>query len=207
MLYPPFKRAIDVAVSLSVIVLLLPVWMLAAVAIKLTSRGPILFVQARGGRNGRPFNSYKFRTMFTEHVHDPTEIVPLGHQGITPVGRFLRRSKLDETPQLLNVLTGDMSLVGPRPTIMEQVEAYDHFQRRRLEVRPGLTGLAQVNGNAAMSWQERIKYDVYYVDHVTLFMDLAILAKTVGVVLFGEDRFACPFDQSRYARPGLGKSG
>jgi lipopolysaccharide/colanic/teichoic acid biosynthesis glycosyltransferase len=102
-------------------------------------------------------------------------------------------------PQLFNVLRGDMSLVGPRPTIMEQVAAYNDFQRRRLEVRPGITGLAQVNGNAAMSWDERIKYDVYYVDHCGPLMDLMILGKTLLIVALGEDRFARPFEQSPYA--------
>src|SRR5438552_1167373 len=105
-------------------VLLVPVWLTAAIAIKLTSPGPVLFRQTRGGRFGRPFESYKFRTMRADHRHDPTEIVPLTHAAITPVGRVLRRLKIDELPQLLNILKGDMSLVGPRPTIMEQVLAY-----------------------------------------------------------------------------------
>lgn len=194
------KRLIDVLVSLILIMLLLPVWLLAALAVKLTSPGPVLFSQPRGGRGGVPFLSYKFRTMRADHRHDPNEIVPLTHSAITPVGRVLRRLKIDEMPQLFNVLKGDMSLVGPRPTIMEQVLAYDHLQRRRLEVRPGITGLAQVNGNAEIPWDERIKYDVYYVDHVSLGLDLAVLAKTILIVLFGEKRFIRPFKQSPYGR-------
>ena len=189
----------DVFVSLALILLLLPVWLATALAIKLTSPGPLLFTQTRGGRRGRPFTSYKFRTMRSDHVHDPTELMPLTHSSITPVGRSLRRLKIDETPQLLNILRGDMSLIGPRPTIMEQIEAYDAFERRRLEVRPGLTGLAQVNGNAAMSWPERIKYDVYYVDHVGPWLDLQILCKTVAVIVLGEERYSRPFEQSPYA--------
>lgn len=189
----------DVLVSFVLILLLLPVWLVTAVTIKLTSPGPLLFTQTRGGRRGRPFTSYKFRTMRSDHVHDPTELMPLTHSSITPVGRSLRRLKIDETPQLLNILRGDMSLIGPRPTIMEQIEAYDAFERRRLEVRPGLTGLAQVNGNAAMSWPERIKYDVYYVDHVGPWLDLQILCKTVAVIVFGEERYSRPFEQSPYA--------
>jgi lipopolysaccharide/colanic/teichoic acid biosynthesis glycosyltransferase len=199
MIYPAIKRGIDVVVSLGLIMLLTPVWIFAVAAVKLSSPGPLLFMQTRGGKGGRPFRSYKFRTMRADHVHDPTEIVPLSHPGITAVGRLLRRLKIDELPQLFNVLAGDMSLIGPRPTIMEQVEAYDDFQRRRLEVRPGITGLAQVNGNTVMSWNERIRYDVYYVDHLSARMDLMILAKTIVVIALGESRFARPFHESPYA--------
>ncbi len=199
-MYPFVKRAIDILVSLVLIVLLSPILLAAMLAVKLSSPGPILFCQPRGGRFGRPFMSMKFRTMRADHVHDIHEIVPLDHANITAVGRFLRRFKIDELPQLFSVLKGDMSLVGPRPTIMEQVEAYNDFQRRRLEVRPGITGLAQVNGNATMSWDERIKYDVYYVDHYSLLMDLMILGKTLLVIAFGEERFSRPFEQSPYAR-------
>jgi len=199
-MYAGLRRILDVVVSLALMALLLPAWAVAAAAIRLTSPGPVFFTQVRGGLHGRPFRSLKFRTMRADHVHDPGEIVPLTHAAVTPVGRLLRRTKLDETPQLINVLRGEMSLIGPRPTIMEQVEAYDAFQRRRLEVRPGLTGLAQVNGNASMSWEERIRYDVYYVDHAGPLLDLAILAKTVLVVLLGERRFSRPFDESPYAR-------
>lgn len=197
-MYPVIKRAADVAVSFTLILLLAPVWLAAAAAIKLTSPGSVLFRQERGGRAGVPFLSYKFRTMSAGHRHDPTEIVPLSHPSITPVGRVLRRLKIDELPQLLNVLKGDMSLVGPRPTIMDQVLAYNDFQKRRLEVRPGITGLAQVNGNAEIPWDERIKYDVYYVDHAGLLFDLTILAKTLMIVLLGEARFTRPFEQSPY---------
>lgn len=181
------------------IVLLVPIWLAAAIAIKLTSPGPVLFSQTRGGLKGQPFESLKFRTMRVDHRHDPNEIVPLTHNAITPVGRLLRRLKIDELPQLLNVLRGDMSLVGPRPTIMEQVQAYDAYQKRRLEVRPGITGLAQVNGNANISWDERIRYDVYYVDHAGLGLDVAILLKTAAVIVWGETRFSRPFEQSPYA--------
>ena len=198
-MYVHVKRAFDLAISLVLIVLLAPVWMVAGLAIKLTSPGPMLFVQTRGGRGGKPFGPFKFRTMRADHVHDATEIVPLSHPGVTPVGRLLRRLKIDELPQLFNVLVGEMSLVGPRPALLDQIERYDAIQRRRLEVRPGLTGLAQVNGNAAMSWEERIRYDVYYVEHLCPPFDVAILAKTVAVVLLGEARFARPFDQSPYA--------
>jgi lipopolysaccharide/colanic/teichoic acid biosynthesis glycosyltransferase len=133
------------------------------------------------------------------HHHDPREVVPLTHHAITPIGRILRRFKIDEVPQLFNVLRGDISLVGPRPTIMEQVLAYDSFQKRRLEVRPGITGLAQVNGNANISWDERIRYDVYYVDHVGPWLDLVIMARTAAVIVLGESRFSRPFADSPFA--------
>lgn len=199
-MYPAIKRAADVVVSLGLILLLAPIWLAAGLLVKLTSPGPVLFRQERGGRKGEPFFSYKFRTMRADHRHNPSEVVSLSHPGITPVGRVLRRLKIDELPQLVNVLNGDMSLVGPRPTIMEQVRAYDSVQRRRLEVRPGITGLAQVNGNAEISWDERIKYDIYYVDHLGPSLDLFILARTLLIVLLGESRFIRPFDESPYAR-------
>ncbi len=203
MIYPFIKRTIDILLSFVLIVLLTPVLVLAAAGVKLTSPGPVFFVQTRGGRRGRPFTSLKYRTMRADHVHDPDEIVPLSHPGITAMGRLLRRTKIDEMPQLFNVLIGDMSLIGPRPTIMEQVRAYDGFQRRRLEVRPGITGLAQVNGNTVLSWDERIRYDVHYVENLSFALDLMILGKTVVVIALGESRFARPFDQSPYAcRPG-----
>ena len=205
-MYVQVKRLIDVLVSAGLIVLLAPVWICAALAVKLGSPGPILFRQTRGGWHGRPFESYKFRTMRADHVHDPREIVPLSHPAVTGIGRVLRRLKVDELPQLFNVLKGDMSLVGPRPTLMDQVAAYDDYKRQRLLVRPGLTGLAQVNGNAQISWDERIHYDVYYVRHFTPGMDLYILLKTVLVVVLGEDRFSRPFAESPFAararRPG-----
>ena len=200
MIYPLVKRLIDIVVSFALIVLLLPIGAVAAMAIKLDSPGPVFFIQKRGGRYGKPFNLVKFRTMRADHVHDIREVVPLTHGNITRVGRFLRRTKLDELPQLINVLRGDMSLIGPRPTIMEQVARYDDFQLRRLDVRPGCTGLAQVNSTALASWDERIRYDVYYVDHLSPLTDAMILLKTLAVLFLGEERFARPFDQSPYAR-------
>ena len=200
MIYPFIKRTVDILASLVLILLLSPVWVVTALVIKLTSPGPVFFIQTRGGRGGRAFRSLKFRTMRADHVHDPQELMPLSHPAITSFGRLIRRLKIDELPQVFNVFIGDMSLVGPRPTIMDQIQAYDDLQRRRLEVRPGVTGLAQVNGNAAMSWDERIRYDIYYVDHMGPWFDLGILLKTVLVVVFGESRFARPFEETSYAR-------
>ncbi|MBP7936931.1 MAG: sugar transferase [Phycisphaerae bacterium] len=197
--YPAIKRLLDFAASLILIVVLIPVWLLVALAVRLSSPGPVFFLQERGGLRGHPIRVAKFRTMYADHVHDPTEVVPLSHSRITPVGRILRRAKIDELPQLFSVLRGDMSLVGPRPTIMEQIRQYDALRRRRLEVRPGIAGLAQVNGNTAISWDERIRYDIYYVDHMSFGLDLMILCKTAMTVIFGEAAFARPFDQSPFA--------
>lgn len=188
-LYAPFKRSSDVVAAGLVLLTLSPMLLLAAIAIKLTSRGPLLFTQQRAGRGGQLFRIYKFRTMRGGRTPDPNEMVPLDHPEITAVGRLLRRLKIDELPQLLNVMLGDMSLIGPRPTLPDQVEQYDGFQRRRLDVRPGCTGLAQVNGNAALTWPDRIEWDVYYVDHVSLWLDAKVLLKTVAVIVAGEQRF------------------
>jgi lipopolysaccharide/colanic/teichoic acid biosynthesis glycosyltransferase len=156
-------------------------WALAAL-IRLDSPGPALFRQERIGQSGRPFVAIKFRSMV-----DKATTMGLGLNvasndfRITRVGRFLRNTSLDELPQLFHVLNGEMSLVGPRPTLPYQVAAYDAFQRRRLEVKPGITGWAQVNGRNAIPWEERIKLDVWYVDHWSLSLDLAILFRTLKV--------------------------
>jgi lipopolysaccharide/colanic/teichoic acid biosynthesis glycosyltransferase len=131
---------------------------------------------------------------------DPKELVPLDHPEITPLGRFLRRTKVDELPQLLQVLSGKMSLVGPRPTLPHQVEAYDAFRRQRLLVRPGITGLAQVNGNTSVPWDQRILYDIAYVRCCSLFLDLGILSRTALTILLGEARTTRTFAESPYSR-------
>lgn len=201
MIYPCFKRLIDILAGGLAVVAWSPIWLLTALAIKLTSPGPIFYGQARGGRDSKPFNLLKFRSMRTDHVHDPNEMyVGLSHPAITPVGRFIRRTKIDESIQFVHVLSGKMSLIGPRPTIMDQVVAYDDFQRQRQKVRPGLTGLAQINGGASIPWEERIKYDVYYVNHLSPTLDLYILLKTFPVVLFGEKKYVRPFEQSPYSQ-------
>jgi len=193
------KRAFDLAGAILLLLVLSPVLLLAAAAIKLTSRGPVLFAQERGGKNGEPFTLYKFRTMRGARTPDPNELVPLDHPEITGGGWWLRRLKIDELPQLFNVLAGDMSLVGPRPTLLDQVAAYDDFRRQRLLVRPGITGLAQTHGNTLMPWDERILYDIAYVRRCGLFLDLLILARTVLVVFVGEQAMSRPFASSRYA--------
>jgi len=193
------KRAFDVTGAIAIAVLLSPVWLLSALAVKVSSRGPVFFVQERAGRDGRPFRLVKLRTMRGGRTPDAKELVPLDHPEITGVGRWLRRLKIDELPQLWNVLTGDMSLIGPRPTLLDQTEAYDDFRRQRLLVRPGITGLAQTHGNTQMSWDERILYDIAYVRRCNLTLDLLILARTVAVIFVGELAMSQPFKKSRYA--------
>jgi lipopolysaccharide/colanic/teichoic acid biosynthesis glycosyltransferase len=163
-----------------------PVLAVAAVAIKLTSRGPVLYRQPRVGRDGRTFEVYKLRTM--EMGADPVGVgtpVLEGDPRVTRVGRVLRRFSMDEIPNLVNVLRGEMAVVGPRPTLAAQVELYTPRQRRRLEVKPGLTGWAQVNGRAGIPWEERIELDVWYVDNRSPRLDIQILAQTLRMLASG----------------------
>ncbi|MCO6437861.1 MAG: sugar transferase [Phycisphaerae bacterium] len=194
-----FKRPADMLVATLAILIISPILILTAILIKTTSHGPVFFTQTRGGKDARPFKVIKFRTMRGDRKPDPKELVPLHHPEITPLGRFLRRSKIDELPQLFNVIKGDMSLVGPRPTLPDQVEAYDDFRRQRLLVRPGVTGLAQVNSSAAHSWDERILYDIAYVRKCRLWLDLTVIGRSVLVILLGESRTARPFLSSPYS--------
>jgi len=173
------NRAADVAIAGTALVLTSPILGLAALATKLEEGGPVLFRQTRVGKDGRDFELLKLRTMVVGAERlGAGYAVNVGDTRITRVGRFLRRSSIDELPQLWNVLRGDMSVIGPRPTLRYQVEQYDAQQRRRLEVRPGLTGWAQVQGRAALPWPERIELDVWYVDHRTPRLDLEILLRT-----------------------------
>jgi lipopolysaccharide/colanic/teichoic acid biosynthesis glycosyltransferase len=173
------NRAFDVALAGTGLVLTSPVLGLAALAIKLEDGGPVFYRQVRVGRAGREFELLKLRTMVVgaEKLGDGYA-VNRGDFRITRVGRFLRRTSLDELPQLWNILRGDMSVIGPRPTLRYQVEQYDARQRRRLEVKPGLTGWAQVNGRAALPWAERIELDVWYVENRSPRLDLRILLQT-----------------------------
>jgi lipopolysaccharide/colanic/teichoic acid biosynthesis glycosyltransferase len=178
------KHMGDRLAAVVLLCLLLPVLLFIAVAILLESRRPVMFVQTRVGRQGRPFRAYKFRTMVpgAEQIGLGTTVAA-GDDRITRVGSFLRTWSLDELPQLLNVIRGDMSLVGPRPTLDYQVAQYTPFQRRRLEMKPGITGWAQVCGRNALPWAKRIELDVWYVDHFSLMLDVRILFRTIGVWL------------------------
>ena len=175
------KRVFDVLVTL----VTAPVWgvVLAVVAlvIRVLDGGPVLFRQTRPGYRGRPFDLVKFRSMSVER--DPSgELLP-DRDRITPTGAFLRKTSLDELPELLNVLKGEMSLVGPRPLLMEYLDRYTPEQRRRHDVPPGITGWAQVHGRNALSWDEKFALDIWYVDNHSLAVDLEILVMTVGQVL------------------------
>jgi len=178
------KHVMDRLAAVVLLCFLSPVLLLIAVAILLESGRPVLFIQTRVGRRGRPFRAYKFRTMVpgAEQIGLGTTVAAKDDR-ITRVGAFLRTWSLDELPQLLNVIRGDMSLVGPRPTSEYQVVQYTAFQRRRLEVKPGITGWAQVCGRNALPWSKRIELDVWYVDHFSLVLDIRILFRTIGVWL------------------------
>jgi lipopolysaccharide/colanic/teichoic acid biosynthesis glycosyltransferase len=173
------NRAVDSAIAATGLLLTSPVLAVAALAIKLEDRGPILYRQTRVGRDAEDFELLKLRTMVVgAETLGAGFAVERGDPRITRAGRFLRRASIDELPQLWNVLRGDMSLIGPRPTLRYQVEQYDERQRRRLHVRPGLTGWAQVNGRAELPWPERIELDVWYVEHRSAWVDLKILLRT-----------------------------
>lgn len=184
------KRLADILISLVVLVPFLPVWVLIAVLIKLTSEGPVFFLQDRPGKDKKIFKVFKFRTMRPGSEKMVKGVEVMGDDDrVTAVGRFLRRSKLDEIPQCLNVLLGDMSLIGPRPERVASLADYDEEISKRLRMLPGMTGLAQVSGNIYLDLSDRYRYDVYYVEHYSLWLDVKILLRTVGVVLFGEDRY------------------
>jgi len=181
------RRTIDILVSLGGLVCTAPLIALAALAIRLESPGPVIYRQRRIGRDGVPFDVLKLRTMVdgAEHIGAGLAI-DRGDARITRVGAVLRRSSLDELPNLLNVLRGEMSLIGPRPTLPHQVEAYDERQRGRLAIRPGITGWAQVNGRTSLPWAERIELDLHYIEHRSLALDIEILKRTVAVLVAGD---------------------
>ena len=179
-------RAADLLLAGLGLLLASPVLLVAAIAIKLTSRGPVIYRQRRIGRHGVQFELFKLRTM--QLGADPVGVgtpVLEGDPRVTSAGRVLRRLSLDEIPNLVNVLRGDMAIVGPRPTLEAQVDLYTPRQRRRLEVKPGLTGWAQVNGRAGIPWEERIELDVWYVDHRSPGLDLRILGRTLRLLATG----------------------
>lgn len=208
------KRLLDITGSLLGLLLLAVPFLVTAILIKVDSKGPVFFRQVRVGLRGRVFRPWKFRTMIDGAVY-----VGLGLSAskddprITSVGRFLRNTGADELPQLINVLTGEMSLVGPRPTVSQQVDRYDSQQRRRLLARPGLTGLAVIRGRNALPWEERIKLDTWYIDHWSPWLDIKILALSPWKVLvtregvYGEggvnEDFGATAQQSQPPKEGL----
>ncbi|MBT0653123.1 sugar transferase [Geomobilimonas luticola] len=170
------KRAFDVMTTFTGLLLCWPLVLILALLVRIRLGSPVFFQQSRPGQHGKPFLMYKFRTM-TENRDGQGNLLP-DSERLTAFGRFLRSSSLDELPELLNVLKGDMSLVGPRPLLMEYLPLYTPEQARRHEVRPGITGWAQVNGRNAISWEEKFKLDVWYVDNQSFWLDLKILWMT-----------------------------
>lgn len=184
------KRSFDILVSFFLLVFLAPAFVIIALAIKVTSDGPVFFIQERPGKYAKIFRVFKFRTM-----RPGSDIMIKGKEvfqdddRITPIGRILRRTKVDELPQLINVLRGEMSLVGPRPERIASLQDYDSEITKRLNMLPGMTGLAQVSGNIYLDLKERYRLDVHYVENFSLWLDLKILLRTVGVILLGEERY------------------
>ena len=185
------SRAIDIALAALLLAVTSPLFALAALAIRLESRGPVFYRQLRVGRGGEQFQLWKLRTMVPGAEAMGAGIYVLeGDARITRVGRLLRRFSLDELPNLVNVLRGEMAIVGPRPTVQEQVDRYTDRQRRRLEVKPGITGWAQINGRTSLPWPERIELDVWYVEHRSLRLDLRILARTARMLATGHGLYS-----------------
>ena len=179
------------ALSAALLVITSPLLALAAIVIRLESRGPVFYRQLRVGRAGEPFQLWKLRTMVPGAESMGAGIYVLeGDPRITRTGRLLRRFSLDELPNLVNVLKGDMAIVGPRPTVQEQVDRYTDRQRRRLEVKPGITGWAQVNGRTSLAWPERIELDVWYVEHRSIRLDIRILMKTARMLATGHGLYS-----------------
>lgn len=185
------KRIFDLICSTVLLILLLPLFVIIAVLIKLDSKGPVFFFQERAGKGGQPFTIWKFRTMCQNAVSMGEGFFTNENDArITRVGNFLRKWSLDELPQLINIFKGEMSIIGPRPTLMYQVEQYDNYQRQRLQMPPGVTGWAQVNGRNSLSWPERIELDIWYVNNWNLTVDFKIILKTIKVVKSREGIYA-----------------
>jgi lipopolysaccharide/colanic/teichoic acid biosynthesis glycosyltransferase len=185
------SRALDFVLAAALLVVTAPLLAVAALAIRLESKGPVFYRQRRVGRHGHPFELLKLRTMVpgAEAMGAGIYVVE-GDPRITRIGRLLRRFSLDELPNLINVLGGDMAIVGPRPTVQQQVDRYTERQLRRLEVKPGITGWAQINGRTSLPWPERIELDVWYVEHRSLRLDLRILARTARMLASGRGLYS-----------------
>lgn len=179
-----FKRLIDFSLAMLLLVLSMPFWLVTAFILAVNNRGSVFFVQARPGKNESIFRLIKFKTMNDRRGQDG-ELLPDADR-LTAAGKFVRKTSLDELPQLLNVLLGDMSLVGPRPLLVQYLPLYNAEQKRRHQVKPGITGWAQVNGRNAISWDEKFRLDIWYVDHISFLLDLKILFLTMKKVLIRE---------------------
>lgn len=191
MIYSKIKRLIDMVFSLILLILGFTPLLIVAIIIKLESSGPALFKQNRLGLNGKEFEIYKFRSMIVGAERTGSGVYSMkGDPRVTKVGKFIRATSIDELPQLINILKGDMSFIGPRPTLIYhpwKLEEYTEKQKRRFDVRPGVTGLAQVKGRKEIPWEERIEYDVYYVNNLSILLDFKILLKTIKKVILMKD--------------------
>lgn len=187
--WPRMKRSVDVLISIPAILLLMPVWLILMISIFLEDKGAIFYRQKRLGKGGKIFTLYKFRSMYVNNI-PPLELGAIKHNHtlVTHVGYIMRRLKLDETPQFLNVILGEMSLVGPRPCLPVRIESMSDSEKNRFNLLPGLTGWAEVNGNVELSWDEQLLLDLWYVQHVSFSLDIKILLKTIGVVLLGSKK-------------------
>jgi len=194
------KRLLDILISLPSIILLSPVLVFIILAIKLTDKGPAVFKQQRAGKNAKPFTFYKFRTMKTDA--DPFGPSPKSANDprLTKIGKFLRESSLDELPQLLNILKGDMSIVGPRPLYLEQIEEWNEREKKRLLVKPGLTGLAQISGRAELTKEEKLELDVQYVEAASLLLDIKIILATFKQIFIGKAIYEKKYSQKEDTR-------
>lgn len=199
------KRLMDILMALVLIIILALFWIIISIIIKLTSKGPVVFAQERPGRYREIIKVYKFRTMYlgSEQMIKGKEVTKEDDR-ITPIGHFLRRFKVDETLQALNVLKGNMSFIGPRPERIASLDDYTDEISKRLNMLPGLTGLAQVSGNIYLSLEERYALDIYYVENYSLWMDIRIIFRTVGVILFG-GREVCGQAVGKFRRYGGNK--
>ena len=187
------RRAVDIVVSATGLLVTSPLLALSALAVRVETPGPVIYRQRRSGLHGREFDVLKLRTMVQGAEHMGAGLaIDENDARITRVGAFLRRTSLDELPNLVNVLRGEMSLIGPRPTLPVQVEQYTERQRGRLEVKPGITGWAQVNGRASLPWAERIELDLFYIEHRSAALDARILWRTVAIVLGGSGVYKGP---------------
>ncbi len=198
--YGNFKRGLDIFIALTAMVILSPVLVAIWITIRLSSKGPAVFKQERAGKNGRPFVFYKFRTMTLDV--DPFGPSPKSGQDrrLTKVGKFLRESSLDELPQLFNVLKGDMSIVGPRPLYLSQIPEWSERQKKRLLVKPGLTGLAQIQGRAEITIEEKLELDVKYVENSGLLTDIRIMLETIVQVFRRKSVYEKRYSKTEYTR-------
>ncbi|MBN2138246.1 MAG: sugar transferase [Sedimentisphaerales bacterium] len=194
------KRILDLLCSILGLILLMPLFIVLIILIRLTSKGPAIFTQERAGKAGKPFIFYKFRTMKTDV--DPFGPSPKsGYDSrLTGVGRFLREYSLDELPQLLNIVKGDMSIVGPRPLYVSQMPEWDNRQKKRLDVRPGLTGLAQVSGRGELTREEKLELDATYVENAGILMDTKIVLSTVGQIFGRKSIYEKRYSESEHTR-------